>query len=127
MNSHDIPTERRQHPRFQVKELSFVIFAHQQTKLGELIDIGPHGLAFRYLVETEENIHNTRFIDLMVGAEDFYLDQLPVMLVANREGEIRPYATTVTRIAALRFGDLSPVQKFRLEFFLDHHAAPVNS
>lgn len=120
-------TERRRYPRFQVKERSFVIFAHQQIKLGELIDIGPHGLAFRYLVEAEGDIHNTRFIDLMVSAEDFYLDQLPVMVIADRDGEIRPYTTTVTRIAALLFGNLSPAQKSRLESLLNHHADPVNS
>jgi hypothetical protein len=124
-NHGDFPTERRRHPRFQVKDRTFVVFDSRQ--LGELINIGLSGLAFRYLVDGVGNVGCTQSIDLMMGADNFYLDQLPVVVIGDREDETLPYATTVTRIAALRFDNLSPDQRLKLESFLSRHTDPIKA
>jgi hypothetical protein len=119
--------ERRKFPRFHIKEHAFVVLDDQEIKLGEIVDIGPDGMSVRYLVEEEGQARDTRQIDIMMGADNFYLDKVPVITVVDRVEEALPLATTVTRIAALRFGDLTSEQKFSLASFISRNGSPITS
>jgi hypothetical protein len=84
-------------------------------------------MSVRYLVEEGGQVRDTRQIDIMMGADNFYLDKVPVITVADRVEEALPLATTVTRIAALRFGDLTSEQKFSLASFISRNGSPITS
>jgi hypothetical protein len=114
---------RREHPRFQIKEHAFVVLDRQSSRLGEIVDICLGGVAVRYLVGADGQLGDTRQIDIMMGINNFYLEQVPVTKVADRlEKEAFFMATTVTRIAVLVFGDLTSEQKCSLSSFISRHA-----
>jgi hypothetical protein len=119
-------TDRRKHLRFQIKDHAFVIFDEKHTQLGEIVDIGFDGVAVRYLVDGQ-GVGATKQIDIMMGADNFYLDNVPVTKISEREELTVPLSTMVTRIAAMQFGTLTTEQQYSLESFINRNSLPATA
>ncbi|MEJ2033605.1 MAG: PilZ domain-containing protein [Deltaproteobacteria bacterium] len=84
MEENKILMERRKYRRFKVRHPAFVVFNTQPTRLGEILDISMSGLSFRYMVDSEEVVNQSRELDILFGDDDFYLDKLPFSTVSDR-------------------------------------------
>ncbi|MDA8165117.1 MAG: hypothetical protein M0017_08830 [Desulfobacteraceae bacterium] len=111
-------TERRKHPRCRLSERAFVIVQSEPLKLGQLVDITPERVAFRYLADGEQVAAGHHRVDIMLTDRNVYLQELPVTMVAEREEEPLPFASTSTRVVAMAFGELSAEQRSQLHELL---------
>lgn len=142
--------ERRKHQRFSTRKGTFAVIGTQKNnlngiknmsmgeiacavyksnpeKLGRIIDMSRGGLAFSYIAGNKLP-EKAAAVNILCAGNGFYLDKIlfkTVMDVAASEGaELDPIQMKNQRI---QFVDLSPDQKKKLEYFLDHCAAPKMS
>lgn len=115
--------ERRRHKRYKVQEESLV-FLGQET--GTILDISTSGLAVHYAIfEKEAEIPG--YLDIFVARSNFYLPDIPVILVA--EAQILPrsmFSSLRVRRLGLKFGPLSSDQQLRLTEFIAHNTLAEN-
>jgi hypothetical protein len=124
MNDKKILVERRKFRRFRVKHPAFVVFNTQPTKLGEILDISMNGLSFRYMVDSEELVNQSRELDILFGDDDFYLDKLLFRTVADRmTGNGLPFSTMIMRRRSVQFCELAESQQSQLEYFIKHNTS----
>jgi hypothetical protein len=122
MEEKKILVERRTYRRFKVKHPAFVVFNTQPTRLGEILDISMNGLSFRYMVDSEEVVNQSRDLDILFGDDDFYLDRLPFSTVSDRLSDNGlPFSTMIMRRRGVRFGDLNDHQRGKLEYFIENN------
>ena len=57
MSDIKLPDERRQQKRFKAAEGAFAALVDQESRLGQIKDISPHGLSFRY-IDSHEKLVN---------------------------------------------------------------------
>lgn len=110
--------EKRKFHRSTLRSRAFVIVRTEPLKLGQLVDITPESVAFRYLAEGERVAAGPHQVDIMVSERDVYLQKLPVITVAEREETPLPFASTATRLVAMAFGELTADQRGQLDELL---------
>jgi hypothetical protein len=124
MNDKKILVERRKFRRFRVKHPAFVVFNTQPTKLGEILDVSMNGLSFRYMVDSEELVNQSRELDILYGDDDFYLDKLHFRTVADRmTNNGLPFSTMIMRRRGVQFCELVEAQQSQLEYFIKHNTS----
>ena len=111
-------TEKRSKTRYKLKDRAYVVFQSHPTRLGEIVDISADSLAFRYLADGQGPASGPQQVDIMLSGQGVYLKKIPVTPIADREEAVLPFATTITRIAALQFGELTEEQRRRLNHLL---------
>jgi hypothetical protein len=111
--------EKRQHKRFQVPKGTFVGLGPHDTKVGQIIDVGMGGLAFRY-VGSEEPSNGE--LDVFLNERDFYLGRVPFRTVSDFEiTSRRDSSPTAMRRSGVQFRKMKPNQISQLEYFIQNH------
>lgn len=124
MEEKKILAERRKYRRFKVKHPAFVVFNTQPTRLGEILEVSMNGLSFRYMVDSEELVNQSRELDILFGDDDFYLDRLPFSTVSDRlSNNGLPFSTMIMRRRGVQFGEISETQKEQLEYFIENNTS----
>lgn len=106
--------ERRKHYRTGVGGSVFVVLRPDYTMLGQVTDIGPGGLAFRYM-DGVGSWDESKIMDIFVVGHNFYLDDVPFQTVWDLPASPEvPWEPGSIRCRGVRFGDLTFVQKSQL-------------
>jgi len=113
--------ERRGDKRFHASTGAFAVLGPNSTKVGRVIDISLSGLAFRH-ADQEEPLDGLNELDVFMIDDDFHVNKIPFEAVSDfemtNEGTL---AFMRTRQSGLRFGELTPAQRSRLEYFIQNH------
>jgi hypothetical protein len=108
--------EKRQHKRLKG---TFVGLGPHDTKVGQIIDVGMGGLAFRY-VGSEEPSNGE--LDVFLNERDFYLGRVPFRTVSDFEiTSRRDSISTAMRRSGVQFRKMKPNQISQLEYFIQNH------
>ena len=81
--------ERRKHKRFKVQGSAFVVLGAppwpHSTKVGQIIDMSMHGLAFSYIAD--EGQSNSSFeLGIFLADNSFHLRQIPFETISVMSG-----------------------------------------
>ena len=113
--------ERRRFKRFAAQEGAFAALRPHFTKLGQIIDTGEGGLAFRYVAIDKWSEEGSE-LDIVFAGSAVYLEKLPVRIVSDVPmPKESPFGTFVTRRLSVEFGKLTPRQRSQLDQFLTEH------
>lgn len=122
MNTRSEPDERRKQKRFQVGNGAFAVARPKLTKLGQIIDIGLGGLAFRYVV-TGTWANGAFEVDIFLVNDGFYLEKVPIQLISDiRLPKTISKRSLPMRRCGVQFGKLTENQVVQLEYFIKIHA-----
>jgi hypothetical protein len=116
-----VSEERRQQKRFKAREGAFAALVDQESRLGQIKDISLQGLSFRY-IDNHEKLKKASELKIIIGNQGLYLDKLPFKIIFDFEIESEfSFSRINMRQVGLKFGDLTPVQRNRLDHFLKNH------
>ncbi len=111
--------EKRKHPRFQVPKGTFVSVGPYDAQVGQIIDMGMGGLAFRYVGRPEP--FNGE-LSIFLSERDFYLGRIPFKTVSDCEIAGKgPSSPIAMRRSGVRFRKLTDYQVSQLEYFIQNH------
>lgn len=122
--------ERRQHERFRVEDGSLAMLWPASSKIGQIIDIGMGGLAFRYTAHSKPKNSFAELeseIELICNRHRFNSDALPIETVSDFKIEdcgVDLYPRQQRR-RNLKFGRLSDQQKSQVEYFIQRQCLPT--
>ena len=121
MSATKLSDERRQQKRFIAEEGAFAALVDQESRLGQIKDISLQGLSFRY-IDSQEKLEKADELRIILGHQGLYLDRVPFIKISDFEieSEFR-FSTIKMRQIGLKFGELTPQQKLRLDQFIKHH------
>ena len=108
--------ERRQHPRYPIREGEFEIFNRDSKIIGKLNNISRGGLAFQYL-PVEDQRAESDTIDIIAKSPGlFYLPAVAcrVMYDISVLAEARTFTGAATRLCGVKFAGLNKEQKLVL-------------
>ncbi|BCS97118.1 hypothetical protein DSLASN_27500 [Desulfoluna limicola] len=118
--------ERRQHPRYNARNGTYVSMLPASTCMGQLLDVSVGGLTFRY-IDHERGERNREETHVFIGDDSVYLDRIPSTIIEDVpvferssfdvHGLSRRSAKRM-RQRRVRFNGLTPDQKAQLEYFL---------
>jgi hypothetical protein len=99
----------------------FAALVDQESRLGQIKDISLHGLSFRY-IDNLEKLKNARELKIVIGNQGLYLDKMPFKIIFDFEieSEFR-FSRVNMRQIGLEFGDLTSIQRNRLDRFIKNH------
>lgn len=110
--------ERRKTKRYKVKAGAHVVNGPALQKVGQLVDVGPGGLAFHYLGD-DKTLENYYQIGIRYEGGTLFLGNIAVKTVADFEVVYEnPLRQIPLRRRCLRFGILAPHQIMELEEFI---------
>jgi hypothetical protein len=115
-------TRKRTHPRFQVKDLTFVKLNSENKKdIGQLLDISKAGLSLRYFIDGEKS-QNYSSLGIFLSGGDFIIDQISFRIVTDAVlNSNSPFSTIILKRYAVQFENLTPEQTAKLDYFLLNH------
>jgi hypothetical protein len=114
--------QRRKHKRFRVPRGVFVLLNGDRSKVGQIIDIGMDGLAFDYVGANMESSTESRGLDIFTWDHAFRLYNIPCRIISDLENYKIPRGLpTGLGRCGVHFGDLTPYQTARLEYFIERH------
>lgn len=117
MNNNETLLEQRKHKRHRLKERAFVATA---GNLGEILDISEVGLAFSY-VNWDDQTNGSGELDIIFNGADL-LNNLRYKTVSEKvTGNKFSSHPILMKRCGLVFGELSSVQKAKLENFIHNH------
>jgi len=121
MNNGSESDERRKQKRLQIQNGAFAIVRPEYIKLGQIIDIGLEGLAFRYVVTGTRG--NTAFeVDIFLVGDGFYLEKLPIKPISDiKLSKKFSNGTLPMRRCGVQFGALTQNQITQLEYFIKNY------
>ena len=114
-------TEKRQHPRYSVRNVGVEIFSRENKLIGKLENISKSGLAFCYTPVGDEKAESDT-IDLMAtGPARFYLSGLDCRKVYDIStlAEDQNFTGDETRLCGMEFVRLE--SNHQLAFFLRNY------
>jgi hypothetical protein len=119
-------SEKRRHIRLLAKEGAYAALGTHFSKVGKLKDISRGGLAFRYINNTEDCVHDFSTVAIFVAENGFYLPDLSCRLIydfpLNMTTDIQCFKTRFRIIrCGLKFTATTKYQLDKLEFFIDHY------
>jgi hypothetical protein len=102
-------------------EIAFAVIKSKPIKMGQIIDISREGLAFHYI--DRQGASNALFkMDILFAQDAFYLDRLLFKPIFDFEIDTDiPLNSFKIRKCGVQFGELSPQQHSRLEYFIYNH------
>jgi hypothetical protein len=146
----NLTIERRQVPRFTVKEHTFAVvrstdsndlkgvgsmsrgqvgialFKVRPAKMGQIMNLSLKGLCFNYIVN-DEKLPEGGEVDILFAEENFYLGALPCRIVREQiQANDLPFTPIVMRQRAVAFEGLDPEQEQILKRFLKIHGRKIN-
>ena len=113
--------EQRKHRRFSVKENAFAVVNQDPVRLVPILDVAMGGLGI-YMNDGAKWMNDSQKLEIMVADCSFYLDNLPFEIIAN----FRAFPGDAAYIPdgrrySLKFGNLRPIQKSRLRYFIRNY------
>jgi len=115
--------ERRKHKRLQLKGDGVALLrtsSPHSTIVGEIIDISPGGVGFRYIAG-DEQFNGSSELSLVSADHSFYLGNLPIKTISDLEMAKFPFGSVSTRRRGVKFGNLKQSQSFALEHFMRNY------
>jgi hypothetical protein len=117
---------RRQH-RLSAKSGAIVAIRPIPELLGEMIDIGLGGLAFRY-IQSDVTPQDTAELVILLPNRKFCLDRIPCRPVSDIPlFSDNSFSSLPMRRCSIAFGHLSVHQQLELERFILEHTQPFAS
>jgi len=115
------PDERRQQKRFKAAEGAFAALVDQESRLGQIKDISLNGLSFRY-IDSHKKLANASELKIILGNQGLYLDKVPFKIISDFKIQSEfSFSKVHMRQIGLKFGELTPGQRNRLDRFIKHH------
>jgi hypothetical protein len=113
--------ERRKHKRFQVPVDAYVALRSDYVEVGQVIDIGMGGLAFRF-VPKEDWSKEAVELDIFMANRSYCLCKVPFKTISEFKitDEDHTCGITVKR-GSVKFGKLTHDQRSHLEYFIQNH------
>lgn len=136
--------ERRNHPRYGVKqgtfavlrstsielskikdmsmgEIAFAVIKSKPIKMGRVVNISTDGLAFHY-IDSKKGSNSLFKMDILFAKDAFYLDRMLFKPVFDFEIKTDiPLNSFAIRKCGVKFGELNQRQRSQLEYFIGHH------
>ncbi len=117
--------ERRQERRFAVPDNAFAVLHSKSIIVTSLIDINTDGLAFEYMVDSDDHVGNAKNLDIFCADDDiydFHLQNVPFEITSLEEMPVLAEAAPLVKIrCGVKFGRLTHDQQSRLQFFVSHY------
>lgn len=112
---------RRNHARFQAKDLTFVrLRSESDSSVAQMTDISKTGLSFRYFIDLEKRQDYSN-LDIFVSESDFTISSIPFQTVSSAVLNGSAFSTTVMKRCGVRFNALSSEQTAKLDRYLLNH------
>ena len=113
--------EKRKHRRFRVKENAFAVINQDPVRLVPILDIAMGGLGI-YVNDGAKWMNDSQKLEIMVADCSFYLDSIPFEIISNFRAFPGDASNMLDgRRYSLKFGNLRPVQKARLKYFIRNY------
>ena len=113
--------ERRKHRRYKVLDNAFAVINPDPIKMVPIVDIAVGGLGI-YVDNGAKWMNEPPKLEIMVADCSFYLDNLPFEIIANFKAFPWDASNILDgRRYSLKFGNLRPVQKSRLKYFMRNY------
>ena len=112
--------ERRQNPRYHVRDGEFEVFSHDSKIMGKLNNISQGGLAFHYS-PVEGRRAESETIDIMAKSPDpFFLPSVAcrTMYDISTLAEDRTFTGATARLCGVKFVGLQDEQTKKLAHFI---------
>jgi hypothetical protein len=110
--------ERRKHKRFHVPIDACVALKSDCIEVGQVIDIGKGGLAFRYMPRQERS-NGSIELDIFLADRRFCLSKVPFQAVSELETHEIDVGPSIKR-CGVKFGELTHRQISHLEYFIQN-------
>jgi len=122
--------ERRKHKRFQIKIKTFAAFfgPDSKRKIGEIIDMSPGGMAFRYLNYEKQPYgivfsEKTVELDIFWHGDGYSMGKIPMQTISDSViSKISPLSFIAMRHCRMKFSELTSHQEIQLTAFITNHA-----
>lgn len=113
------PEERREFPRYKIKDDVYLTFRPDFDRVGKIRDISAGGAAFEYVQYTTLASISEVEVDIFSQSKEFHWPKIPCKVVYDRRVEKYPsFEGIETRRCGLKFTNLSKRQLTQLNFFL---------
>lgn len=113
--------ERRQHPRYRVKDNAFAVINSEPVKLVPILDIAMGGLG-AYVNGDAVWMDESSKLEIMVADCSFYMENIPFELISNYKAfPARPSNIINGRRISLQFGELMSRQQAQLKYFIRNY------
>jgi len=113
--------DRRKYIRYKVNKDAFAVIRTSDNKLGRIRDVSKGGLSFEYITKGDPAEGLTE-LDIFTTENDFYLKLLPVQVIMDSTLESEHvFSSLEMRRLAVQFGEMTPIQMSKLDYFLQHH------
>ncbi len=115
--------EKRQHPRYPIREGEFAVCSRDSKMIGKLNNISQGGLAFQY-TPVEGQKPESETIDIMAKSPDLlYLPSMAcrTMYDISVLAEDQTFTGASTRLRGLKFVGLQKVQTQKLTLFIEKY------
>jgi len=130
MNRKEV-VERRERKRFSAQGGAFAILRPHFYKRGQIVDVGPGGLAFRYTTSIEqpyEAFESEISLDIFSpdyhtsGAKiSFSLSGVPIKIISDFEIARISFGSIAQRRCGVQFEELTYAQKSKIECFIQKY------
>jgi hypothetical protein len=111
--------EKRKHKRFRAKEGAYAVLSGSVSKMGEILDIGKNGLAFRY-IDIGDRPNETCALDILCEDRGFRVENVGFRIIYDLDASKNfPFSTIPMRRCGGQFTGLSNGQIYDLEFFME--------
>ena len=119
-------SEKRRHIRLLAKEGAYAALGTHFSKVGKLKDISRGGLAFRYINNIEDCVHDFSTVAIFVAENGYYLPDLACRLIYDYQlhptNNIQYFKTRFRIIrCGVKFTATTKYQLDKLEFFINHY------
>ena len=120
-------SEKRKHIRLLAKDDAYAALGTDFIKVGKLEDISLGGLAFRYIDNTEDCVHDFSTVTIFVSENEFYLPDLACRLIYDFQlystKNIQYFKTRFRIIrCGVKFTTINEYQLDKLKFFMNHYS-----
>lgn len=116
--------ERRQAERYRVKEGVVAVWQAEGAKIGSIINVSNHGLAFSYISDGSPE-KDAKTLDIFIQGSGQLIKNLPVETVSDIALESSgSFSLLALRRRSVSFKDLSSEQQKALHNFISEQARP---
>jgi hypothetical protein len=114
--------DERNHIRYWVKDHILVnLRSESKSNYGQLLDISKGGLSLYYFADAKKP-KNYSELGIFPSDDDFAIESIPCKTVSDTEMiSESPFGTKILRRHSIRFENLTPEQKGKLDYFLRNY------
>ena len=123
-----VEAERRQHPRYHVREGKFEVFSRDSKIIGKLHDISQGGLVFQYTPAGGKRAESET-IDIMAKSPDLlYLPSVACRTMYDISGlaEDQSFSGAAIRLCGVKFVRLNKDQEQKLALFIKKYGLELS-